>query len=697
MRRRRKRVRLALSSVILIPLGAPEALHGREPGATVRELVEIADISGLAASPDGRSVAFRTDRAQIDRNSYALEWRTADVANGQIRELGGGGEPIYRNPGLLQTETPSWSPDGKHLFYRALIDGRIGIWRAASDGSSAAPVVAGDADVESVDAESGGTALFYNVGPSRDEIVRAERREYDAGILVDQHVDLAQNLFRGGWINGRLASQRMVGRWFERSDLLAKAPRRRHRLDLSTLAEVEVAVPPPAPASTRLPEAPAVRAVSRTGDVASASWDGTSGRLLLRRRGSGAAISCEAAACSGQRIAALAWRPRRDELLITSEDAHHAQSLYLWRPSAGVPRLLASSDGLLNGGRDPDTPCALTEDAAVCVAASAASPPLLERIAFDSGARTVLFDPNARIRGQDGPIVEHLSWRVPGGRQFTGVLMLPRATQAARRLPLFLTFYRCEGFLRGGVGDEWPLQTLVGAGFAAACVNAAPIVGKYDPVDAYDEALAALQALVERLDGRNIIDRRRVAMGGLSFGSEVTMWVATHSDLLAAASISSTQLEPAYYWFNAVRGRDQPQKIREAWGLGPPDQTAARWQRVSSALNVSRIKAPLLMQLPEQEARYVIELYARLTNTTTPTELYAFPDEAHVKLQPRHKLAVYQRNLDWFRFWLQDYVDPDPEKAEQYHRWRALSERRKTAPASPIGGAALPAAPSPTP
>jgi len=27
---------------------------------------------------------------------------------------------------------------------------------------------------------------------------------------------------------------------------------------------------------------------------------------------------------------------------------------------------------------------------------------------------------------------------------------------------------------------------------------------------------------------------------------------------------------------------------------------------------------------------------------------------------------------DCFRFWLQDYEDPDPAKAEQYARWREL-------------------------
>ena len=81
------------------------------------------------------------------------------------------------------------------------------------------------------------------------------------------------------------------------------------------------------------------------------------------------------------------------------------------------------------------------------------------------------------------------------------------------------------------------------------------------------------------------------------------------------------------------------------------------------------------MQLPEQEARNVIELYARLSRSPTPAELYVFPDAAHIKVQPRHRLAAHQRYLDWFRYWLQGHSDADPAKADQYRRWHLLRER----------------------
>lgn len=55
-------------------------------------------------------------------------------------------------------------------------------------------------------------------------------------------------------------------------------------------------------------------------------------------------------------------------------------------------------------------------------------------------------------------------------------------------------------------------------------------------------------------------------------------------------------------------------------------------------------------------------------------DLYVFPNEPHLKFQPRHKLAIYKRNVDWFRFWLQGFEDADPSKADQYEHWRAMRE-----------------------
>jgi hypothetical protein len=77
------------------------------------------------------------------------------------------------------------------------------------------------------------------------------------------------------------------------------------------------------------------------------------------------------------------------------------------------------------------------------------------------------------------------------------------------------------------------------------------------------------------------------------------------------------------------------------------------------------------MQFPEQEYMHGLD-YAIPLMRSNRADIYVFPNEPHNKFQPRHKLAVYARNLDWFRFWLQGYEDPDPSKAPQYAHWRSM-------------------------
>lgn len=63
-------------------------------------------------------------------------------------------------------------------------------------------------------------------------------------------------------------------------------------------------------------------------------------------------------------------------------------------------------------------------------------------------------------------------------------------------------------------------------------------------------------------------------------------------------------------------------------------------------------------------------------------EMYVFPGEYHVKWQPIHHLNIYERNVQWFRFWLLDQEADEPLDPEQYSRWRTLREKRTQALAS---------------
>jgi hypothetical protein len=55
-----------------------------------------------------------------------------------------------------------------------------------------------------------------------------------------------------------------------------------------------------------------------------------------------------------------------------------------------------------------------------------------------------------------------------------------------------------------------------------------------------------------------------------------------------------------------------------------------------------------------------------------PLELIEIPGGSHILERPSDRRIAMQGLVDWFRFWLQDYVDPSPVKQEQYARWGKL-------------------------
>src|SRR3546814_11214474 len=75
-------------------------------------------------------------------------------------------------------------------------------------------------------------------------------------------------------------------------------------------------------------------------------------------------------------------------------------------------------------------------------------------------------------------------------------------------------------------------------GISALCINGNPSFR--NSRENYAQGTRAVESIVRLLADQGGIDPARVGMGGLSYGSEVTMWTLMHSDLLAAASVSSS-------------------------------------------------------------------------------------------------------------------------------------------------------------
>ena len=684
------------------------AVAGPSPAVTIspRRLLEVTDLDNPVISPDRRYVAFRTERALVERNTYDTTWyvRALNGKSPPLRVADGGTPLRVSVSGVVLSSPAVWSLDGKWIYYRARLDGRVSVWRAATDGSGAREVMSDPAEVRDFTLSSDGQTLKYSVGATRKAVITAEESEYDHGIHIDDTVNIAAGLFRSSKLYGRPTTERFLGNWFSMGPLLAKVQDHWKAVDLATMTTRNLPASErparrltPADLSSDLPVAPIKILDGQLPQRYQITQNPSDGRIavllpghkdkglagsryvelaMLPNRHASRPILCTAELCRHRDITDIQWRPGSDDVVFTITNYDRTQSIYGWNVATGVVRPIVLSHGLVSGSnRSWDIPCALSSDTLVCVAAEADRPPRLEAIDVKSGHRRILFEPNKGLGADIAATVpaKLIHWKDAQGREFTGQFFAARGASADHPPPLFVNFYNCYGFLRGGVGDEWPFATLAEDGISALCINAIPEY-RLDAAARYDQGRTAVESVVKLLSAEGRIDRTRVGMGGLSYGSEVTLWTLTHSDVVTAASVSGVSATPTLYLFNSLRKAFRSQ-LRQEWQLGSLEETPKRWWEVSPAYQLDRIKAPILFQLPEQEYRMTLD-YSLPLAYRHQGDIYVFPDETHIKFQPRHKLAVYERNVDWFRFWLQGYEDPDSAKRAQYAHWREMRDQQ---------------------
>lgn len=683
-----------ISPLLLGALAALGAASRPAEASGIRDIIEMPRLSSAALSPDGRWVAYREQRPSIDRNIHEFGWWIVPSdGSAPPRRVGDAGIGDWLN-GTIGGEPAIWASDSRSIYYRVARDGEAQVWQARIDGSSTRAVTAEPGNVARIQRAEWGKALLYSVGPSRDAVARAERAAYDDGILIDATVDPSRPLVGGTWIDGAWGSERLEGAWFGHAGILGSAPRGLRRLDLATGAIREVPPTREGEAEGLKPFETFAKLGDRLIDASAASGDQRGVAYVLQKEGGAyqlvvrsayGDIACTDPACSQARMTGLAWAGHRSELLFSRWDKRARRTtLYRWTVGAPSVERLTEVDGLLGNGRGEG--CSIGETLAICVSEATDTSPSIVAIDLATGAlRTLVLTPDPLDPAE--PRFEPLEWHDSAGRLFTGLLAMPVGAKGPA--PLFITYYSCDGFLRGGTGDDYPLRQMAARGIAALCINGY-MVPSHEKVGVrnYRIAMDSVGKVIDRLAGRGLIDRARVGMGGVSFGGEVAVWIASHSTMLRAVSAANVLLTPTYYWFNAVKGRDVTSMLRRYWDVGDPDADRRTWSELSLAHLAPRFHGALLMQAPEQEYRPNVEILARMQRAGVPVELWGFPGEAHIKWQPRHQLAANERNLDWFLFWLKGEADPDPAKAAQYARWRSYpspSQDRAQASASMIG------------
>jgi dipeptidyl aminopeptidase/acylaminoacyl peptidase len=275
-----------------------------------------------------------------------------------------------------------------------------------------------------------------------------------------------------------------------------------------------------------------------------------------------------------------------------------------------------------------------------------------------------VFDPNPAWKDLELGAVERLSWHNAMGVETFGDLVLPPNYRPGTRLPLIVVQYESRGLLRGGTADDYPIQLYAAHGFAVLSFNRPPWSALQGPPRPLGDFLRAnqrdwsdrrsvqssLETIIAQLAARGIIDPAKVGITGQSDGASTATFALIHSKLFAAAAIS-TCCEDANIMSSLGSGFADFYHTTGYPLAGDP--APGFWSESALALHADHHPVPLLIQASDQEVRMALPTYATLKNAGWPIEMYVFPGEAHVKFQPAHRLAVYERSLAWFERWLQ--------------------------------------------
>ncbi len=137
------------------PLQIDNSLTAEERAAgrlTPEVMWKMGRIGSTALSPDGEWLLYTLTRYSMEENRGAGVIVLQSMADGTSREL----------TDLNATAAmPSWSADGKYIWYLSNRGGDMQIWRMDADGGAAVQVSAVDGGVESYGVAPDGCNLFY--------------------------------------------------------------------------------------------------------------------------------------------------------------------------------------------------------------------------------------------------------------------------------------------------------------------------------------------------------------------------------------------------------------------------------------------------------------------------------------------------------------------------------------------------------
>ena len=307
-------------------------------------------------------------------------------------------------------------------------------------------------------------------------------------------------------------------------------------------------------------------------------------------------------------------------------------------------------------------------------------PPVLAALDSKTKISRVIWDPNPQLNDMALGNATVYRWKDRDGRDWKGGLFKPVPYEAGHRYPLVI---QTHGFLEtefrpsGIFPTAFAARALAGAGFVVLQVQDCDVraTSEEGPCN-----VVGYEAAVSDLVKQGLVDSERIGIIGFSRTCFYVMEALTTSTLhIKAASVTDGVMGSYLQDMVEVDVTGFSQDADAIVGARLFGDGLQQWTRRSPTFNMDKVSAVLqVVAEGRSDLTFMWEPYAAMRYLHKPVDLILLNNAQHVLSNPAARLASQGGSVDWFRFWLQDYEDPDPAKAEQYQRWRELRKLRDT-------------------
>lgn len=272
-----------------------------------------------------------------------------------------------------------------------------------------------------------------------------------------------------------------------------------------------------------------------------------------------------------------------------------------------------------------------------------------------SGTRkslTSFKDPAPQLTGLSKELIKY---QRPDGVPLSGTLYLPATYKKGDRLPLFIWAYPLEysdagtaGQVRGSANTftffrgMTPLF-LVTQGYAVLMDATMPVVGSPETMnDTFIEQIVASgRAAIDKLDSLGVIDRKKVVVGGHSYGAFMTANLLAHSDDYVAGIARSGAYNRTLTPFGFQGER------RSYW------EAKDLYNKMSPFMFANKINEPLLLihgEADNNPGTFPIQserLFQAIKGNGGTARLVMLPNESHGYSARESILHTLAEMIDW--------------------------------------------------